>query len=119
MLSTNFCAVPAFIRVDPATTSGPTSGVMAISTARASSESGVQLIPTVTAPSRRAFRHRAQHIRRAPAGGNPHQHVARGESARLQIARAAGRIVFGGFRGAAQCRFPAGDDALHHGSVER
>ena len=49
MLSTSFCAVPAFMRVEPATTSGPVSGVIGISTARASSESGVQLMPAVTA----------------------------------------------------------------------
>src|SRR5438132_145749 len=30
MLQISFCAVPAFIRVDPVSTSGPTSGVMAM-----------------------------------------------------------------------------------------
>ncbi len=30
MLSTSFCAVPAFIREEPVTTSGPTTGVSAI-----------------------------------------------------------------------------------------
>ena len=51
MLSTSLVAVPAFMRVDPAITSGPTKGVMAIWTERESSESGVQLIPTVNAPN--------------------------------------------------------------------
>ena len=54
MFSTSFCAVPAFMRVEPATISGPTSGAIGISTARDSSESGTQLIPTVTAPRRLA-----------------------------------------------------------------
>ncbi len=54
MLRTNFCAVPDFRRVEPAITSGPTRGVMAIAAAPASSESEVQLTPTVNADSRRA-----------------------------------------------------------------
>ena len=105
MFNTIFCAVPAFIRVDPATTSGPTSGTMGIATARASSESGVQLIPTVTAPSRARFRHRPQHIRRPPAGGDAHQHVAALKPPRRKIAGPDGRIVFGGLGGAAERRF--------------
>ena len=51
MFNTSLVAVPAFIRVDPAITSGPTRGVIAICTRRASGESGVQLIPMVSAPS--------------------------------------------------------------------
>ena len=54
MLRTSLVAVPAFIRVEPATTSGPASGSIAMSTARESSDPGVQLIPTVTAPIRLA-----------------------------------------------------------------
>src|ERR1022692_2119418 len=54
MFRTSLVAVPAFMRVEPATISGPVSGVMAICTARANSESGVQLMPAVTAPRRRA-----------------------------------------------------------------
>ena len=60
------------------------------------------------------FGHRAQHVRRAPAGGDAHQHVARREAARGQVARAHGGIVLGGFGGAAQGGLAAGDDALHH-----
>ena len=41
---------------EPAITSGPVKGVMAMSTARANSESGVELMPTVTAPAARASR---------------------------------------------------------------
>ena len=44
--------VSAFIRVDPATISGPVSASIAISTAPESSDCGVQLIPIVTAPTR-------------------------------------------------------------------
>ncbi len=54
IFSTILVAVPAFRRVDPAMTSGPGSGVIAIFARRASSESGVQLMPIVSAPSRLA-----------------------------------------------------------------
>jgi len=47
MLSTIFCAVPAFIRVEPASTSGPTTGTIATSAARVISESGTQVTATV------------------------------------------------------------------------
>ena len=54
MLSTIFCAVPAFIRVEPASTSGPTTGTIATSTACAISDPGTQVTATVNAPSARA-----------------------------------------------------------------
>ncbi len=56
MLQTNFCAVPAFIRVDPVSTSGPTSGVMAMPAACASGDPGTQVMATVIAPRRCASR---------------------------------------------------------------
>ena len=43
MLSTSFCAVPAFMRVEPISTSGPTSGQIATSTSSVNSERGVQV----------------------------------------------------------------------------
>jgi hypothetical protein len=54
MFSTIFVAVPAFRRVEPASTSGPTTGVMATSTRGASSASALHARPTVNAPRRRA-----------------------------------------------------------------
>ena len=45
---------PPTFSVDPAIISGPGRGVMGMEAARASSEPGVQLMPTVTAPSRLA-----------------------------------------------------------------
>ena len=56
MLRTSFCAVPALSRVEPATTSGPTSTSIGCS---ASAESGVSRLhdrPTVRAPRSRAAR---------------------------------------------------------------
>src|SRR5438132_3171163 len=55
MLRTSFVAVPAFIRLDPAMTSGPTSTTMAMSAARASAESGVHVIAMVAAAWRSLF----------------------------------------------------------------
>ena len=55
MLQMSFCAVPAFMRVEPATTSGPTSATISMSAARPSGEPGLQVIPTVLAPRPRAY----------------------------------------------------------------
>src|SRR5438105_6334931 len=55
MLRMSFVAVPAFIRLDPAMTSGPTSTTMATSAARAGGESGVQVIAMVAAAWRSLF----------------------------------------------------------------
>src|SRR3984885_16142388 len=55
MLSTIFCAVAAFMRVDPETTSGPTSATMQMS---ATPERGVlwlQVTAAVLAPRARAY----------------------------------------------------------------
>jgi hypothetical protein len=46
-LSTSFVAVPAFSRVEPVTTSGPTTGTMARSTAAVRSADDVQARPIV------------------------------------------------------------------------
>ena len=54
MLRTIFCAVPAFMRLEPASTSGPTTGTIATSTARVISDPGAQVTATVNAPSARA-----------------------------------------------------------------
>ena len=55
-LSTSFWAVPAFIRVEPASTSGPVSTPTCTSASAASSASGLALTSTVWAPTRRASR---------------------------------------------------------------
>ena len=56
IFSASFVAVPAFIRVDPVTISGPTINSIANLAACANSEPGEQAIPTVRAPNSRAFR---------------------------------------------------------------
>ena len=55
MLSTSFCAVPAFMRVEPVMTSGPVRGVMAISARLAMSEPSLQETAMVWAPSSLAY----------------------------------------------------------------
>ena len=114
MFNTSFCAVPAFMRVVPAMTSGPTSGAIAISTARESSESGRTADADRDGAQAVGFGDRAEHVGRAAAGGDADQHVARGKAAGEEIADADGGIVLGGFGGAAQGGFAAGHDALHH-----
>ena len=51
MFSTSFWAVPAFSRVEPASSSGPTTTTISRSTARPSSESGAQTTHAVEAPA--------------------------------------------------------------------
>ena len=78
MFSTIFCAVPAFIRVDPAIASCPVSGVIAICAARASGEFGLDVTATVTHPCRLAHSMRAQHVRCGPARRDAHNDVSTG-----------------------------------------
>ena len=54
MLRTSFCAVPPFMRVEPATISGPTATQISSSAASASGESGLHASATVSAPRARA-----------------------------------------------------------------
>ena len=66
--------------------SGPVSGAMAIFAARASSDFGFEVMPTVTHPLCFAPIHRAQNIGRAPAGRNSYDHVPPRDSSFRQIA---------------------------------
>ena len=54
MFSVSFCAVPAFMRVEPMSASGPTTRQIATSTSIVTSERGVQQIRPVFAPRCRA-----------------------------------------------------------------
>jgi hypothetical protein len=56
MFSTSLVAVPAFSRVDPLSTSGPTTTITGSSTSGSSSDSVLQAMPMVNAPTRRAYR---------------------------------------------------------------
>ena len=50
MLSINFWAVPAFMRVDPVTNSGPTTASRAYSASAATGDAGLQVIEAVSSP---------------------------------------------------------------------
>ncbi|HAU95330.1 MAG TPA: hypothetical protein DCX33_05230 [Serratia marcescens] len=54
MLSTSFCAVPDFRRVEPVSASGPTTGEIATCASCAIGESGLQEMAAVGQPSPRA-----------------------------------------------------------------
>ena len=56
MLSISFCAVPAFMRVDPVTNSGPTTASRAYSASAATGDAGLQVMAPVSSPCRRASR---------------------------------------------------------------
>jgi len=55
MLSASFCAVPAFSRVEPVSTSGPTSISMAMSAAAPTAEFLLHVTPTVAQPTLFAY----------------------------------------------------------------
>src|SRR4029077_2285046 len=56
MLRTIFCAVPDLRRVEPAMTSGPTTGTMLTSASAVIADPGAQVIAAVKAPKERAYR---------------------------------------------------------------
>ena len=56
MLSISFCAVPAFMRVDPVTNSGPTTASSAYSASAATGDDGLQVMEAVNRPCSRAMR---------------------------------------------------------------
>jgi hypothetical protein len=55
MFKTSFCAVPAFMRVEPVTTSGPTRGAITTSASKRASEEGLAVTTIVTAPTLRPY----------------------------------------------------------------
>ncbi len=85
MLSTIFVAVPAFMRVEPLTTSGPTTGAMLKSHRVAICGSRLQLRPMAICADALRVLEAAQHVRRAAARGDSDDDVAVGESDILQV----------------------------------
>ncbi|CSC34212.1 Uncharacterised protein [Vibrio cholerae] len=55
ILSTSFCAVPAFMRDEPVTTSAPTTGVITISAYASIGQPGLHASDTTVAPTERAY----------------------------------------------------------------
>ena len=112
MFSTSLVAVPAFSRVEPLSTSGPTTGVIARSTREMMSASGLHERPMVNAPSCAGVIDRAQHVGRPAAGGDADEHVVR-RKARWPARSCGGEfgVVLGPLDGSRERRRAAGDDA--------
>ena len=98
----------------PATISGPTRGAIGKSTARESSGIGHAADSDGYGSEAAGFGHGSEDVRRSSAGGDSDEHVLRGEGAGGEVADTDGRIVLGGFGGAAEGGFAAGHDALYH-----
>ena len=75
MLSTSLVAVPAFIRVDPVMTSGPTSGTILIAAATDLAAVGLQVKKDRRTTLLRGVLHAADNERGYAAGGNAHDHI--------------------------------------------
>lgn len=75
MFRTSFCAVPAFILVEPLTTSGPTTTAIAMSASRFIAPFLLQESATVVAPTERAYPSAPQQYAALPACGYRHTHV--------------------------------------------
>ena len=121
ILSTIFVAVPAFMRVEPLTTSGPTTtanadiavgGELRIAIATDADGKGTDALGVFQA---------ADDIGRAAAGGDADQHVALGEVRFFEIFDAEIGAIFGPFDGGREGRVAAGDNAddLRRIGVER
>ena len=111
MFSTSLVAVPAFSRVEPLSTSGPTTGVIARSTRGMRSESGLHDRPMVNAPSLAGVIDRPEDVRRAAAGGDADEHIGGGERDRGEVAGGVLGVVLGPFDGPRQGGRAAGDEA--------
>ena len=108
-----FCAVPAFMRVEPEMTSGPTSATMAISAAAAS---GVSVIAGDGGGVRAAgagVGHGGDDIGRAAGGGDADHHVFARGAAAGDVALAQFLGVFVDFDRRGQRLGSAGHDVLH------
>ena len=80
MLRTSFCAVPAFSRVDPATSSGADDDLDAVVRgARPAAEPALQESPTVSAPAAPRVLDRADGVGRAAGGGDADDAVLGGQ----------------------------------------
>src|SRR5690606_11685097 len=100
MLRTSFCAVPAFMRVEPISTSGPTTGAMTTSAWSSSSESVLQT-------------QRTQCVGPTDAGDDADAHVAGFDTGLGHDLRDVLAAVLRLFAGAAEGTVASGYDATH------
>ena len=111
MFSTSLVAVPAFSRVEPLRTSGPTTGVMARSTRAMMSASGIARQADGERPELAGVIDGPEHIGRAAAGGDADEHVGGGKGDFGQVAGREFGVVLGPFDRPREGREPARDDA--------
>ena len=117
MLRTILCAVPAFMRDDPANTSGPTSVTMAKSAARSRGELRLQVRAMVLAPRRRAYSRAAMVKGVRPLVAMPRT-ISCLPGLRFLISREGeSGVVFAGFSGGAQRFGASGHDELHGAGI--
>ncbi len=114
--NTSLVAVPAFKRVEPVSTSGPTLGAITrfgrsacgiVQTGIETEQHGARATPL-------GLPQRAPNKRGASAGRNADHHVPAVYAAKLDRVRAGHRIILGPFEGLPKRRRPAGQDALNH-----
>ena len=83
MLSTSLVAVPAFMRVEPVTTSGPVRGRIRMSTASSVSwGGGEQATRAVAALTTRRMLERTSHVWRGPGGGDADDEITGADAVR-------------------------------------
>ena len=85
MFSTSLVAVPAFSRVEPLSTSGPTTGVIARSTAADQLRVGIARQADGERAQPPGVVDRPEHVGRPPAGGDADEHVAAPKLERRQV----------------------------------
>jgi hypothetical protein len=112
MFSTIFCTVPAFIRVDPVTTSGPVCSTIASSAASAKGEPPYSTATVRTSASGSFDRRDGKWS--APAGSNADHHVVSRRPFLANFARAEFERIFVGFYRQSQRFCAARDHKLDH-----
>ena len=111
---TIFCAVPAFMRVEPAIASGPVSGTIAICASRASGERAIRCDADRDGSAASGKLKRAENVGRGAAGRYAHDYIALRESRSREVARAVRRGIFRAFHRAAQRSGTACNQRLDH-----
>ena len=115
-LSTSFVAVPAFMRVEPVTASGPVMGTNrdVDELEQRGGGGGEQARMPVWAPSAAARSSAATHVRRGAARGDAEHEVARAHVPRVHRCGAVGEHILRALLRLRERRDATGDDPLHH-----
>ena len=107
MFKTSFVAVPALSRVEPLSTSGPTTGCIKRSTRESNSESVLHVRPMVVAPTARAYSTAPSTYGVRPLAAMPTTTSRLLKRSRSQVALAEFGMIFGALDGPGQRFRPA------------